>query len=359
MTDFNFVDDPSSLLDEFAGAGRIGVDTEFLREKTFMSQLCLVQISTPQKIYCVDPLTPASYDDFWKAICEPEWILHSGRQDIEVVYQTAGEMPSRLFDTQVAAGLLGYAPQMGYANLVGELFDVQLPKTHTRADWSQRPLPPALLEYAADDVEYLLRAWETLSERLDKAGRLAWAHEDSEFLLDAGLYELNPADAVARLKGARNLRGRQRTIAARLAAWRETEAYERNRPRQWILRDSTVLEIATRQPDSKSALASIKGVPPKLADRAGDALLEIIEQSDGALSAYEPPSPPNEQQKAVLKVLQKMVAERAGELGISAEILAPRKELSAAVISGNFESRVFRGWRNEIIGEELRSTATG
>ena len=158
MTDFIFVDDHSTIRDQFAQSDRIGVDTEFLREKTFLAQLCLVQVSTRDQIYCIDPLSDGNYAAMWEALLKPEWVVHSGRQDIEVIYQSAARMPAALFDTQVAAGLLGYAPQMGYGNLVEELFDVQLPKTHTRADWSQRPLPHALLEYAADDVEYGLSA---------------------------------------------------------------------------------------------------------------------------------------------------------------------------------------------------------
>ena len=294
MTDFIFVDDHSTIGDEFSEIDRIGVDTEFLREKTFLAQLCLVQVSTHDQIYCIDPLTNDDYEAMWKVLCRPEWIVHSGRQDIEVVYQTAARMPESLFDTQIAAGLLGYAPQMGYANLVEELFDVQLPKTHTRADWSQRPLPRALLEYAADDVEYLLRMFDILAERLDKLGRLDWAQQDSALLLDPKLYDINPEDAVDRLKGARNLRGARRAVASRLAAWRETRALDRNRPRQWILRDAALIDMAYRQPRSLSALRSIESVPDKVANHSGEELLKIISAAAEESSAYKPPQPPDE-----------------------------------------------------------------
>ena len=352
MTDFIFVDDHASIRDRFADADQIGVDTEFLREKTFLAQLCLVQVATPDQIYCIDPLR-GDGESTWEALCRPEWVVHSGRQDIEVVYQTTGRMPASLFDTQIAAGLLGYAPQMGYANLVEELYDVQLPKTHTRADWSQRPLPDALLEYAADDVEYLLDMHDDLAERLDKLGRLDWARQDSMLLLDKNLYEIVPDDAVERLKGARNLRGARRAVASRLAAWREARALDRNRPRQWIVRDAALIDMAYKQPKSLSALRSIESVPDKVVSHSGDELLKIIDAAARESNAYKPPQAPDEQQKALLKELQAMVARCAKQLGLPAEIVAPRKELAHAISSGHSETRVFTGWRRELIGDAL------
>jgi ribonuclease D len=165
MPEFNLVNHPDTMTSDLHMHDRVGVDTEFMREKTFFAELCLVQISTGEKIYCVDPLNGSSMNEFWDALIQTTWVVHSGRQDIEVVYQTANKMPGSMFDTQIAAGLLGYAPQMGYATLVRELFDVEIPKSHTRANWSKRPLPEAYLQYAAEDVEYLLPAYEVLAER--------------------------------------------------------------------------------------------------------------------------------------------------------------------------------------------------
>ena len=219
MTDFSMVDDIDTIADDLSSPDFIGLDTEFMREKTFFAELCLVQISSGTSIYCVDPLGSADMASFWNNAMQTPWVVHSARQDIEVIYQAAERMPGALFDTQIAAGLLGYAPQMGYATLVSELFNVEIPKSHTRADWSRRPLADAVLQYAAEDVEYLLPAREILAERLDKLGRLHWADEDSALLLDPKLYDIDPQAAIKRLKGARNLRGQKRSAAARLAAW--------------------------------------------------------------------------------------------------------------------------------------------
>ena len=229
----------------------IGVDTEFMREKTFFAELCLLQISTRDRIFCADPLGAdgdgAPADDLWQAIMHSEWVLHSGRQDFEVIYQAAGRLPDNVFDTQVAAALLGFQPQIGYAGLVKELFDIELAKTHTRADWSKRPIADALLNYAAEDVQFLLPARDALIERLERSGRLDWALQDSRDLLDVALYQTDPGAAIQRLKGARNLRGRARAAAAALAAWREQQAIRSNRPRQWIIRDSVLVDLARQK----------------------------------------------------------------------------------------------------------------
>lgn len=355
MTDYLLVGDISSLVADLDVSDCIGLDTEFMREKTFFAELCLVQISTANAIFCVDPLGDTDMTTFWESALQTPWVAHSARQDIEVIYQAAARMPAHLFDTQIAAALLGYAPQLGYANLVSELFDVELAKSHTRADWSRRPLSDSVLQYAAEDVEYLLPARQILAERLDKLGRLQWAEEDSALLLDPALYDVDPESAVDRLKGARNMRGRRRSAAARLAAWREAEALRANRPRQWIVRDSTLLAIAATLPGSLRELEAIDGIPSGLLRRSGKHLLEIVQASatDDHDYDHRPTGAPNEEQKLLLKTLQEEVAKCAGSLQMSAEIIAPKKELSAVVIGGNRDSRVFRGWRRDLIGDSL------
>ncbi|MBT8087234.1 MAG: ribonuclease D [Gammaproteobacteria bacterium] len=353
MPHYQFVDRPETLTSALGGFERIGVDTEFMREKTYYAELCLVQVATPDEIYCIDPLDDGDHAEFWASLLAQPWVAHSARQDIEVVWQTAGAMPAEIFDTQVAAGLLGYPPQMGYAGLVEELFDVKMDKSHTRADWTRRPLRESWLQYAAEDVEHLLPMHDILSTRLEKAGRLEWAQEDSRFLLDPDLYVIDEHQAIDRLKGARNFRGRRRAAAGRLAAWREAEAIRRNRPRQWIARDTVLLDIAYRLPGSLPELAAIDSMPPKLVSRVGRELLRAVTESANDDNDYKPPQPPNEHQKALLKSMQAKVARRAKELQLAAETVASRKELSAIIISGSRQSRVLRGWRGEIIGDEL------
>lgn len=353
MTDFSMVEKVDSIAAAISTPRFIGLDTEFMREKTFFAELCLVQISTESDIYCVDPLGDADMKSFWNTAMQTGWVVHSARQDIEVIYQAAKHMPTRLFDTQVAAGLLGFAPQLGYANLVSELFNVEIPKSHTRADWTRRPLAEAVLQYAAEDVEYLLPARDILAEKLDKLGRLHWADEDSALLLDPALYDIDPQLAINRMKGARKLRGRRRSAAARLAAWREREAIRANRPRQWIAKDAALIEIAARLPDSIAELDDIDELPGGLLRRSGKRLLEVVAESAVDDHSFQPTPAPGEEQKALVKKLQKLVAECAESLGLPAETVASKKELSAIAMSGVRESRVFSGWRRDLIGEDL------
>jgi ribonuclease D len=353
MPKFTLVDQPDSICAEIDTFDRIAVDTEFMREKTFFAELCLVQIANGENIYCVDPLGKPSLDTFWDALLQRTWVVHSGRQDIEVVYQTAGKMPARLFDTQIAAGLLGYAPQMGYATLVTELFGVDIPKSHTRADWTKRPLAEAFLEYAAGDVEYLLPACDMLQEKLDKEGRLAWGEEDSAQLLNPALYDPDPLLAVDRMKGARNFRGKRRAAAVRLAAWRETEALRANRPRQWIAKDSALLEVASTLPSSMDELDKVEGLPAGLIRRSGNEILAAVSSSLADNSDYDPPGAPDESQKAQLKAMQKLVASCAEDLGLSAETLASKRDLSALIFGGDRATKVITGWRQALVGDDL------
>ncbi len=353
MSAYTLVDRPDTLSADLNHHDRIGVDTEFMREKTFFAELCLIQIATNDDIYCVDPLASDDMRSFWECVTDRTWVVHSARQDIEVVYQTAQLMPKCIFDTQIAAGLLGYAPQLGYANLANELFGVEIAKSHTRADWSKRPLTDALLQYAAEDVEYLLPAYSALAESLDRQSRLAWAEEDSARLLSPVLYDIDPRLAIDRLKGARNLRGRRRSAAASLAAWRESQALRSNRPRQWVTRDSVLIDLAFKLPASIEALQDIEGLSPGLIRRAGKTIIAAIAESDADDDDYMPPTAPDEAQKALLKQMQNHVADRAADLGLAAETLASKKDLSAVIMSGARDSRLLNGWRHEVVGEQI------
>jgi ribonuclease D len=353
MSAYQLVDEPDALVPSLQRETRLGVDTEFMRERTYYAQLCLTQIASRDEIWCVDPLSNHPQDAFWTELLGHDWVLHSARQDIEVVYQTAQRMPDSIFDTQVAAALLGFPAQVGYAGLVLELFDAEIHKMHTRADWSRRPLRSEYLEYAAEDVEYLLPAYDVLSERLDVKGRLEWAREDSAWLLEPTLYTPGNGNAVDRVKGARRMRGRRRAAAARLADWREQEAVNRNRPRQWIMRDNVLLDIAVSLPQTEADLRSIKGIPPKLVRRVGRDLLDTVASSARDDRDYEPPRPPDEEQKALLKEMQSRVAACARDLDLAAETVASKRELSAVIIGGSRTSRLLSGWRAELIGKEL------
>jgi ribonuclease D len=355
-TEFMDAEHAGEFGDCLAGIERIALDTEFMRERTYFPQLCLVQVATPDRIWCVDPLGATGIEQAWESLMQCSWVVHSGRQDLEVMYLASGRMPAGLFDTQVAAALLGYAPQLGYAALVAELFGIELAKSHTRADWSRRPLAPELIDYAAEDVLHLLPAAVRLTTQLEEAGRLQWAIEDSSDLLDTSLYTPRPDTALQRLKAVRHLPGRARAAARRLATWREEEALRRDKPRQWILSDAVLLELATAAPADTAALGRIPGMPPGTARRVGGELLAALAARPDDAREPVPMARPDERHKAKLAEMQARVAACATNLGIQPEVIGSKKELTA-LLFGEPSPRMLRGWRRDLAGRELLEIA--
>lgn len=353
MTEPIYIDDDSALLaltNRAANLQHFAADTEFLRERTYHARLCLVQLAADGWIACVDPLSDIDPTPLWRCFDRVELTLHAARQDLEVLLGAAGRLPGALFDTQIAAALCGFPAQIGYASLVKELLGVDLGKHQTRTDWSRRPLSAAQLEYAADDVRYLGEIRAILTERLGELGRLEWARADSADLLDPALYAPAPDAAWQRLKGLGRMDERSAAAAAALAVWREEEALRADRPRQWILKDAVLLELASRRPGDRQALADIDGLPGGLVRRAGERLLRVIR--DAAPSPVVRRPPPSAADKALVAELAAIIRRRAEELGIEPELIASRKELRQAV-AGDATLKALSGWRGEIVGREL------
>jgi ribonuclease D len=220
-----YIDTPSGLdafCKQISTAEWIALDTEFLREKTYYPKLCLLQIATPDTVACIDPialddLSPVLDVIFDEGITK---VMHSGRQDMEIFFNIHGKPPSPIFDTQIAALLLGYADQIGYANLVKEMLGIELDKLHTRADWSLRPLSADQLKYAADDVVYLAEIYRKMTAQLTEMGRLAWLAGDFERLTSPELYGNPPGQAWLKVKGGNRLKGASLSVLQALAEWR-------------------------------------------------------------------------------------------------------------------------------------------
>src|SRR5277367_1634253 len=235
----------------------IGVDTEFLRERTFFPKLCLLQLAAGDDVWCVDTLR-GGLDVLVPALtaAASRKVIHSARQDLEAFYLNSKRVISPVFDTQIAAGCIGLKPQIGYADLVKTLLDVSLPKGQTRTDWSKRPLSREQLEYATDDVLYLEEIADRLTERLRAFGREQWVIEDCRALEDPSLYEPDPADAWKRLRSLHKLPPAMRARAKALAVWREKTARLKNLPRGWVLDDEALFRIAESLPATPAALAA-------------------------------------------------------------------------------------------------------
>ena len=333
----------------------IGLDTEFLRERTYRAELCLLQLSAGSDAVCVDPLALTDLTPLTKALTSPGpvKVMHACRQDLEVLHPAVG-LVRPVFDTQIAAALAGMPAQIGYAELVRRLLGHELPKAHTRTDWSRRPLSPEQLDYARDDVRYLLPLKAQLEDQLAKLDRLDWLAEELAELDDASAITTAPGDAWLRIKGLRSLDADRTRLARELGAWRERRAAERNRPRGWILDDAAIRDIVIRVPRTIEDLASVSEMPPSILRHCGDELLECVRVA----GIPEPPAPIEQRQRpdpvkaALVKTLGALNQSIAGELGLSPELLATRRDLEQ-LVDGKRDVGVLRGWRRTVVGERM------
>jgi ribonuclease D len=333
----------------------VGLDTEFLRERTYRAELCLVQVSAASDAACIDPLALSDLAALARPLtsARPIKVMHASRQDIEVLFPVAG-LVRPVFDTQIAAALAGMPAQVGYAELVRRLLGRDLAKSHTRTDWSRRPLSAEQIEYALDDVRYLVPLKSQLEEQLERLGRLEWLAEELAALDDARSFTTEPDQAWLRVKGLRALDPARARLARELAAWRERRAIERNRPRGWILDDATLREIVMRVPRSIDALAAIGEMPAGVVKHSGDELLACIRAADvpDPAPALDTRMRPDPLKTALIKKLGVLHQSIAADLGLSPEVLATRRDLEQ-LADGRRDIAVLRGWRRTIIGDRM------
>jgi ribonuclease D len=327
-------------------SGPIAVDTEFVRERTYYPQLCLLQISDADTAVCIDCLAELELVPVRTQLLERPMLMHSGRQDLEILWQTFNQLPQQLVDTQVAAGLLGMTPQVGYGELVDSRLSVKLDKSNSRRDWTKRPLPADGLRYALDDVRYLIPLWQILADELEKLGRLDWFVEDCQRLLNPELYD-DPRQIFSKLKGLGRLEGNAQACAYRLVLWRETHAQKRNRPRRWILADRALLQIAAQQPGGLDELEAIEDVGAGLVRNQGENLLGQIAASPEAPPVHIP-RPLDADQRRQHKQLAQRLGHIAEHFGVRSEILATRGELET-VVRGQWPGRLASGWRRDLL----------
>ncbi|WAR45543.1 ribonuclease D [Methylomonas rapida] len=360
----NHADQLPALCEQISQEPWIALDTEFLREKIYYPKFCLLQIAAPGWVACVDPLSITDLGPLFTAIYNPSItkVLHSCRQDLEIFYQLTGRIPEPIFDTQIAAPLLGFQENPGYAMLVSSFLNINLNKAHTRTDWSARPLSDDQIQYAADDVIYLCKIYTMMCEQLDKLGRLNWLDNDFALLNDPELYQLSPENAWLRIRGKNKLTGRQLSILQSLSEWRERTAQSENKPRNWLFPDDMLLELAKLQPVTLADLAKIRNINERSANRYGKVLCELI-----ASARQTPPKPLKEkerpikkthQHEAIIDVLSAVVRIRAEENSLNPVILATRNELEQ-LLFGEEDCPLLHGWRYNMAGRELQGLLQG
>lgn len=361
MNDLYIADQPA-LVDFCArlrDASWLALDTEFIREHTFYPQLCLIQIAVPGQVACIDPLALPSLDPLLDILYDPAIVkvLHAAQQDLEIFFHLRGAVPAPIFDTQLAALVLGCGHQIGYAALVQQLLGVDLDKLHTRADWRRRPLVAEWLAYAADDVRYLRELYLQQCAALEARGWLDALAEDNQMLCNPDRYRLQPQEAWRRVHEHNRLRGVQRAALRAVAAWREEEASACDRPRRWILSDAVLIELARRLPKTLDELQRIPGLPAATLQRHGETLLARI-----VAARAEPPEQwPLQPRRSHLSPelanrvdeFLTVVAAKAHQYNIPAPVLAGRREVEK-LLAGE-DSPLWHGWRAVAAGRELQA----
>ncbi len=355
--------DNSDALAEFcqrqSAARFIAVDTEFMRDKTYWPELCLVQVAGPEEAAAIDPLAPGiDLAPLFALMAAPSVlkVFHAARQDIEIFVNMAGAVPQPLFDTQVAAMVCGFGDAVSYETLASRLAGAHIDKSSRFTDWSHRPLTERQLRYALADVVPLRTVFERLEAALAKTGRASWLLEETGVLTDPATYRQDPADAWRRLKPRSNNR-RQLALLQELAAWRETAAQQRNLPRNRLLRDEAILEIAAHAPANAEELARTRGLSKNFAEgKLGSELLAIVRRVLAAPEASYPVPPPRREPPPgigplvdLLRVLLKL---RCEENDVAQRLVADTEDLEMIAADDAAPVRALHGWRAEVFGKD-------
>jgi ribonuclease D len=343
----------------------VTLDTEFMRETTFYSKLCLIQMASPEEDVLIDPqATGLDLSAFFELMRNDKVlkVLHAGRQDIEIFWHQDQCIPVPAFDTQIAAMVCGYGDSVSYEQLAHDLAKARIDKSSRFTDWAQRPLSDAQLHYARSDVTHLRDVYLALKAKLDESGRAHWLADEMRILTSPSTYDIKPEDAWHRLKG-RIRKPRDVGLLMELTIWRELEARERNVPRSRVLKDDAVIDIVTAAPRSVEALGKLRSIPSGFErSRAGTDILAAVE----AGIARDPKSLPslerserrnnNSATVELLKVLLKMVAETEG---VAPKVLANVDDLEAIAQDDAAEVPALNGWRLPVFGEKALALKHG
>ncbi|MEO8601684.1 MAG: ribonuclease D [bacterium] len=367
-----YVDDAESLrrvCAQFAKAPRFALDTEFVGERTYVPVLELIQIATDDLVALIDCGAVPSLDPVFALLADAkvEKILHAGQQDLELFTSLTGRAPTPVIDTQVAAAMAGHGAQIGYGQLIERLLGVIVDKSETLTDWSRRPLTKAQLAYAVDDVRYLLPAHAKLRAQLEQLGRWEWLVEECRRLeRSARSIPVEAEEAWLRVRGRGSLRSRGLVVLRALAAWRETMAKTRDKPRASIARDEVLVEIARKSPTSIEALHGLRAIRSRELDRhAADVVARVVAALETPREEWPQPPPPSHAAPStgVVELLQAVLRLRAEEAGIAPGLLATNADLQLLVArhasGGTADLPVMSGWRKAIAGGDLLALLEG
>lgn len=359
-----------ALVDHLRASGRFGFDTEFVSESTFEPQLCLIQVASSERLALVDPLAVRDLEPFWDVVCDPtiDVVMHAAGEDLRICLLRTGKLPRRVFDVQMAAGLIGYSYPLSLVNLVSQILGVSIGGGETRTDWRRRPLSSGQIEYALDDVRYLLPIADDLMGQLAELGRAEWAEQEFEIYIQE-IARRADEDRWRRLPGLGQLNRRGLEAARRLSEWREDEARRQNRPLRQVMRDDVLVAIAKRLPNNRRGLEALRDFNrPGLLNRA-DEILGVLDSArkvpDDSLpeasSRYEePPSV-----ATISGLLSGVLAQCCARESIAGALVANQSDIKNLVrwyIEGRPEHHqpiLLQGWRGDLCGRTLLAVLEG
>ena len=359
--------DLKALVDELKGAPYLALDTEFMRDSTYWPILCLLQIAAPGVAAIVDPLADGiDLSPFFALLKNPRIVkvLHAGRQDIEIFWHKGRVIPDPLFDTQIVAMVCGFGEAASYETLARKIAHAQVDKSARFTDWARRPLTKRQLEYALADVTHLCTIYEALSAQLAKNKRASWVAEEIAALKCEELYALDPVHAWKRLKPRT---GNKRFLAAlaAVAAWREREAQTRDIPRNRVVKDEVLLEIAAQPPENAEALERIRAVPRGFAaSRIGKSLLEAVVESRDALPPEVAEQPEHKRRRrepspAAIDLLKTLLRLRAEDAGVAPRLIANSDDIERLAAGDDEGVAALHGWRGEVFGKDAVALRKG
>lgn len=335
----------------------IGIDTEFVRERTYRADLGLIQLSDGERVWLVDPLQTGPLNSVAELFDNGDStkILHAPSEDLDVLLYTTTACPVPLFDTQIACAMLGQSLQMGYHRTVEWLLEITIDKGETRSNWLRRPLRTAQLHYAALDVCLLPLMQRELHRRLEALDRLHWLEEDCDRLVRKAMTPADASLAWARINGNNRLQPDSFAILQKLAEWREQEANRRNLARGFVIKDNALMTMANQKPDNMDKLKRLDQLHPRVLERYGNNLLAMIRESRQAGPEITPPQTLNSTQRKLMASMRKLVLKKAAELSVDPALLASKRELENLIFTAEDDTppERFMGWRKEVITDEL------
>ena len=369
MLPMTLITETSKLIDaceRFSRDSFLAIDTEFMRERTYYPQLCLIQIAGKDEAVTVDALaTEINLNPILDLMANHKIIkvFHACRQDMEIFFNLNRRIPFPVFDTQIGAMVCGYGESVGYDKLVRQITGVQIDKSSRFTDWSHRPLSKQQLNYALSDVTHLRTVYESLLNQLEKNGRINWLNEEFQNVLNPKTYDI-PLDQIWKRLKIKNGRPKFLILVRELCAFREKEAQSRNIPRNRVIRDDVLLDIAARSPTSSVDLAKVRSLSTQFAEgRLGKSILRVVAEASNIPESDAPQleklNKTKPQKPALIELLKVLLKHKSEDNNVAQKLIASTADLEAIAENDNANVLALNGWRKDIFGDDALLLKSG